>query len=183
MKKTIILGLFLFFAFTAKAQLAWDVRLGANASQFSEGGAGFKLGVKAGVTAEYAFSKLFALRPGLYFSMKGSSDDKDFAVDFPTALNLSYLEVPVLASFRFRITERFGLAVHAGPYVAWRINKKPKLLSEVKSFDMGVNAALDFVFGRFSFGPDVQYGLTKVAKVEGSNLHNINYSLVFGYKF
>ncbi len=181
MKKTLILtAVLLCAAVAANAQFRLDVRAGANVSQFSEGDAGLKLGFKAGVTAEYGFSKLFALRPGVYFSMKGSSDTTDFAIDFPSSSNISYIEVPVLASFRFPVTKGFSLAVNAGPYAALRVNDS---VPGAERFDMGVDAGVDFVFGHFVFGPNAQYGLTKVASAGGVNYHNICYSLTFGYKF
>ena len=183
MKKAIILGILLLTAFAANAQLRWDVRVGANVSQFSEGGAGLKLGVQAGVTAEYGFSKLFALRPGVRFSMKGSSDSWAFAAGFPKAFNLSYLEVPVLASFRFPITQGFALALNAGPSFNFRVNKAPALLPGVRSFDLGAEAGLDFVFRHLVFGPSAQYGLTNIASVNGEKYHNICYSFTIGYKF
>ena len=167
----------------SNAQVNWDVRVGANVSQFSEGDAGLKLGLKAGVAMEYAFSDLFVLRPGLFFSMKGSSDDTKFAAGFPKDFNLSYIELPVLASFRFPVSGNFSLALNAGPYVACRINGKPDALPDSEAIDFGAEAGLDFVFGRFVFGPQVQYGLNKVAKVAGESYHNINYSLTFGMKF
>ena len=183
MKKILILTLIIAASVPSGAQLQWDARIGANVSQFSEGDAGMKLGLKAGVTAEYAFSDLFALRPGLYFSMKGSSGDTKFAADFPSAYNLSYIEIPVLASLRFRVTDGFKLALNAGPYFAYRINGKPEGLVGTKAFDMGAEAGLDFVFGKFAFGPAVQYGLTRTARFGDRKLHNINYSLTFGFRF
>ena len=183
MKKTVILGILLLSALAANAQLRWDIRAGVNVSQFSEGGAGLKLGIKAGVSAEYGFSQLFALRPGLYFSMNGSSEDRNFASGFPAGCNLSYIELPVLASFRFPVTSGFALALNAGPYMACRINKEPKLMPSASTFDTGIEAGLDFVFGHFSFGPSAQYGLTNAVKTDAMSLHNICYTLTLGYKF
>lgn len=183
MKKIFLVLMITTVAAVANAQVKWDVRVGVNVSQFSEGDAGLKLGLKAGVNAEFEFSELFALRPGLYFSMKGSSEDTKFASDFPSKANLSYIELPVLASFRFPVKNNFSLALNAGPYFACRVNKEPDMLPGVNTFDMGVEAGLDFVFGKFVFGPGVQYGLTEAAKYGTTKLHNINYSLTFGYKF
>lgn len=183
MKKTLVFTILLFTAFAANAQLSWDVRVGANVSQFSKGSAGLKLGIQAGVTAEYGFTPLFALRPGLRFSMKGSSDSWSFASGFPSRYNLSYLELPVLASFRFRLSDKHVIAVNAGPYIGYRINKERKALPGSNAFEAGLEAGIDFIFGRFVFGPSAQYGLTKVATTGEGALHNLCYSLTFGYKF
>lgn len=178
MKKLIFLVLAAATVGTASAQLTWDARVGANVSQFTGGGDMLKFGLRAGVTADYAFSELFSLRPGIFFSMKGSSKDGDFAFKQDDAYNLSYIEVPVYAVFRLVESGNFGLRLGAGPYAAFLLNKSKAL--DPKKFDAGVGAMLDFSFGRFSFGPEVTYGFTKL---NGVQKNNICYSLMFGYKF
>ncbi len=183
MKKTILIGVALVaMTFTTtSAQIVWDVRVGANASQFSEGGNGLKLGLKAGAGVEFAFSELFALKPGVNFSMKGSSVDGKFGIGEKESFNLSYLEVPVLASFRFPVTRGFSLALSVGPYGAYRLNN-PDWADGLERFDAGVDGSLDFVFNRrFVIGAGAQYGLLDVSK--DHSLKNINYSLTFGLKF
>ncbi len=180
MKKLLFAIAFLAVAASASAQVKLDARLGAAVSQFSESGNGLKLGMKAGLGVEIGFSKLFAIRPGVYYAMKGCSLDNSFAIGEKESFNLSYLEVPVLASFRFPITKKFELAANAGPYVGFRLNK-PDGAEGLKSVDFGLAVGLDFVFGRFLFGPEVEYGLINVAK-EGSD-KNVAYFLSVGYKF
>lgn len=182
MKKMFLAGIAFLATLSLSAQVEtlWDVRIGANVSQFSEGSDKMKLGVKAGAGFEIGFSKLFALRPGLFYSLKGASTDGSFAIGGSNALHLSYLEVPVLAAFRFGITPGFTLAINAGPYAALRLNN-PDKAPTARRGDFGVDCGLDFIFGKFVFGPEVQYGLTKVLPEIGAR--NINYSLTFGYRF
>ena len=179
MKKCILI-LAAFFTVTAiSAQITWDVRIGANVSQFTKGGDMLKLGLKAGVAMEYSFSDLFSLRPAVNFSMKGSSVDGDFGIKKSDTYNLSYIEIPVYAMFRIPVSGNFSLSIGAGPYAGILLNK-PDGLEKPKTFDAGVGAMLDFNFGRFSFGPEVTYGFTEVTKAQKAN---ICYSLTFGYKF
>jgi len=49
-------------------------------------------------------------------------------------------------------------------------------------FDAGINAGLDFVFQRFLLGVEAKYGLSSLSS-NVNKLHNINYSLIIGYKF
>lgn len=181
MKKLIFAILATVAVTSASAQFAWDARIGANASQFSEGGNMMKLGLKVGAGVEYGISDLFALRSGLYFSMKGASKDKDFAIGKEESINISYLDLPLMASFRFPVTSGFKLALNGGVYGALRLND-PDLVADPATADFGVAAGLDFIFSqRFVMGAEVQYGLADVAK--NSSMKNINYSLVFGYRF
>lgn len=179
MKKGILILAAVFCAATVSAQITWDVRLGANVSQFTKGGDMMKLGLKAGVAMEYSFNDLFSLRPAVNFSMKGSSVNGDFAIKKKDSYNLSYIEIPVYAMFRIPVSQSFSMSVGAGPYAGILLNK-PDGLEKPKNFDAGVGAMLDFNFGRFSFGPEATYGLTEVTKAQKSN---ICYSLTFGYKF
>ncbi len=178
--KKIVLTLLAVMAVSATfAQIKWDARLGAVVSKFTETDTKMKLGMKAGVGVEFDLGQQFSLRPGLFYTMKGSSKDDSFATSNDKAFNLSYLEVPVLASYRFDITQSFALAVNAGPYVGLRLNS-PDWGRGLKAADFGLNVGLDFIFGKFVLGPEIEYGFTKVGLGDDKNLA---YSLCLGYKF
>ncbi len=180
MKKTIILLSALFMAGAAGAQVTWEARLGAAVSKFTEMDTKMKLGMKAGVGMEYGFSDLFAVKPGLYFAMKGSSRDNSFAIGNGDALNLSYLEIPVLASFRWCVANDFRIAFNAGPYAALRLNS-PDGGEGLKKGDFGVAAGLDFIMGPWVVSPEVEYGLVKVSGYGDDR--NLAYFLSLGYRF
>ena len=186
MKRIILLSTLFFLSTAGFAQWTFDVRAGANASTFDVGETRQALGLKVGVGAEYAFSELFAVRPGLFFSMKGASQEgaRRFEYDGDKIYRSSYLEVPVWASFRFKIAPGFRLALNAGPYAAYRIGGKKNGLTGIKDFDAGVAGGLDFLIGkRWLVGVEGQYGLAKVGKLENKSLNNITYSLMVGYRF
>lgn len=184
MKKVIFVVLIMLVVSVCYAQMSWEARIGANLSGVSKGDVSMKFGAKAGVGIEYAFTSLFAIRPALFFSMKGATDGKspfDFSPD--ETLKLNYVEIPVLASFRFKVVENFSLALNAGPSFSCRLSKKPDLLTDLNAFDIGANMGLDFVLHKkFVIGVEGQYGLSKLTD-KGDEPHNINYSLSFGYKF
>lgn len=185
MKKMILMATLILLVATANAQLSWTVRVGANVSGIENSDSQMKLGWKVGAGADYSFSKLFSLRPMLCYSTKGStygSNTMGFSPD--EVLKLGYLEMPVLASFHFLLGKTTSLAANAGPYFASRITKSPSGTTiDYKKFDAGLQCGLDFSIKKFIIGAEAQYGLTSLAKTTSGNLHNINYSLVFGYKF
>ena len=186
MKRIILLSLFLLVSSVSFAQWSFDARIGANASTFDASKTRQALGLKAGAGAEYTLSDLFALRSGLYFSMKGASMEgaRRFEYDGDKIYRSSYLELPVLASFRFDVARNFRLALNVGPYAAYRLGGKKNGLTDVKDFDAGIDAGLDFILhNRWVIGAGCQYGLMKVGKLGTEKVNNINYSLLFGYKF
>lgn len=185
MKKVILMTALVFCATMAHAQLSWNVKVGANLSGIENSDANLKLGLKVGGGGEFAFSELFSLRSSLYYTTKGASlDGAKFGVFPDDAIKLNYLQLlPVSPTFRFRVTDAFALAVGAGPYVACRLNRAPEGISgKVKTFDAGVNAGLDFEIRRFVIGIEAEYGLVRLSE-KANKFHNINYSLMFGYRF
>ncbi len=165
------------------AQISCDARLGANLSGMSKGELAMKFGIKAGVNANYALSKLFTLRSGLFFSMKGASDaESPFDYSPNNTFELNYFELPVIASFHIMVAEKFGLELNAGPSIGYLLSKKPSGWADVNTIDIGVNMGIDFVFNKkMIVGVESQYGISELAK--DSKQHNINYSLMLGYRF
>jgi len=183
MKKSVLVLISVLMVSVTFAQVSWDVRAGSNLSGLSEGDLTRKFGVKLGFGMEYAFSDLFAIRPALFYSVKGASDgDTPFDFSPKNTMKLNYIEVPVLASFRFKLAEKFGITLNAGPSLGYCVSKKPVSFTELNYFDLGANMGLDFVFNKkFVVGVESQYGISELAK--NNNMHNINYSLLFGYRF
>ena len=82
----------------------------------------------AGVIVDIPISQSFYIQPGLYYSKKGckiSPDDNYYDIlDYygngdgeDASWSLSYVEMPILASYRYDIIENVQLQVHAGPFV------------------------------------------------------------------
>lgn len=184
MKRGILVVCMFFVAVAVSGQVKWDVRAGANVSSFSKGEFDVRMGVKAGMGIEYAFSDLFAVRPGVFYSRKGAAEaGHKFTLNHKYIENLSYVELPVLVAFRFKMTEKFKLAINAGPYFAWQVGKKVVVNTRsVRTFDMGMEAGLDFLISSFVVGVGAQYGLTGLTGGDKAP-HNINYSLTVGYRF
>lgn len=185
MKKVILLMTMVLLCTLGFGQVSWDAHVGGNLSNFSKGDLQMKWGMKVGVGASHSFCELFALRSGLYFSMKGASvSDKKFGFNPDKTFKLSYLELlPVLAAFRLPVSSRFAFVLSGGPYLAYQVNKRLILGAEkVRRFDSGVQAGLDFEFGKYLVGVEAQYGLSRLYGASGAP-HNVNYSLTCGYRF
>lgn len=79
--------------------------------------------------------------------------------------------------------EAIKYAAAAGPYVACRLSKSPSGgVDGIRRIDAGANAGLDFELGRFVIGVEAEYGLVRLSG-GADKFHNINYSLMLGYRF
>ncbi|MBQ4279569.1 MAG: PorT family protein [Rikenellaceae bacterium] len=183
MKKMLLAAFLLFLSTqTLRAQLTWDLRIGANVSGFTEGDTQMKIGVKGGLGIEYGFTRLFALRPGLYISTKGATvAGNSLGFNPHRTFNLTYLELPVLASFRFYPGPCVTLALNGGPYAACRISRDPAQY-DPKRADFGIMAGLDCIVSHVVVGVEAQYGLVSLER-SGGSLRSMNYSLTLGYRF
>ena len=208
MKKSFfIIILALLTANLSKAQSLWDtskpdkaldfgVRIGHNASNVNgeTESAGTRSGLLAGVSVDYSFIKSLAVVSGLYYSSKGFyTDDTDCAT-------LSYIQVPLQASYRIRTKTGVKFHFNLGPYFAYGIGGTAKLYPQSLSYfykfdqdafgdrgffkrlDVGFSAGAHILVGHFQLGLTYEYGLTDIAKVYG-NLHNRNVAVALGYNF
>lgn len=185
MKKVILMVILSLSSIVASAQISFTARAGANVSGIENSDAQMKIGWKVGAGIDYAFNKWFSVRPMLYYSAKGYTHGKNnlgFSAD--EVYNLNYLELPLLASFHFGLGTNSSLVANAGPYIGYCISKSSSLsTSGYKKIDAGGCAGLDFIYKQYVIGIEAQYGTSTLAKTVNGNLHNINYSLVLGYKF
>lgn len=148
-----------------------------------------------GVVGDYAFTNNFYLEPGLYFTRKGCSFDKVSYESFPyktesVSRNLYYLEIPVLASYRFNINDAFGINVQAGPYAAIGLfgdtdDVKSFDDGNCKRFDAGARFAAGVQFSAFSATVGYDLGLMNIADVEEGDYKATTslISLTLGYDF
>lgn len=159
-----------------------------------------KIGYNAGVTVDIPVAGNFFISSGLLLTEKGAKYTIDEEEDYGAEekVNPLYLEVPVLASYRFALNDAIKLDVKAGPYLAFGIAGKYKvsaadeeaecdLFSEDgadwKSFDMGAQIGTSLLFaGHYSLGVAYQFGFTKVYDGDDAP-KNSNFMINLGYKF
>lgn len=105
-----------------------------------------------------------------------------------------YLQLPIMAAVRFKVSDGMNLVVNAGPYLAYGIGGKAKFENEgesekmdffdnSKKFDFGLGVGVTAEFGKIFVGLDGAFGLTKLAEMEEGSLKNQTFGLSVGYKF
>lgn len=186
--------------FTAKAQEnSWGIRAGFNLSNaggdFKDflkdsemGDRKAKAGFNIGVIYDLGLSEHFYLQPGLFYSMKGvkakdsgseTERDETYSWDNKITVNLSYLELPILASYRFNLSDNVKWQINAGPHFAVGVGGKFKHESseDGESYDYKYDA-----FGTSDKDADIDVddnGNIQVSGVKGG-LKRFDFGLSFG---
>ncbi|WP_304153839.1 porin family protein [Phocaeicola plebeius] len=152
MKKFLMTAVLGMFALAGFSQVKWDARVGMNFSNMTKAeGTKALPGFNLGVGMDYGFSENWSLQSGLMISSKGYKV-KDEYKDRPI-----YLDIPILAAYKFNISDNTKFVINAGPYLAFGLGGKCK-------FDEGGDYKLfkgedgaDAEYSRFDLG--LQYGI------------------------
>ena len=146
MKKVVLLFiLFVFSLSQADAQeFHFIPRIGLNlANTYPESFADMRPGLNIGVAEEIRFSKLFALEPGVYYSMQGYQ--KENAKGETARLKADYLNIPIYAKFYlyrgFHLFVSGPTPVHQSEY-DFSGDKK----EEIRNCDFSVSMGLGYTF-------------------------------------
>lgn len=215
MKKIVLVVLLAGWIFGGYAQeVKFGVKAGMNmtslGSDFKDALEGFdqktKIGFHIGAFVDLGITENFYIQPGLYYSNKGAKFEAKENSDYKVKVNLSYLEIPILASYRFRLSDNMKLHINTGPYLAYGLGGKfkfePSELEEamdgdVKAFDEDEGDLKRFDFG-WSFGAGVNFSAVYVglkydlgfSNIAGDSydevdvkIHNRNFSVSVGYTF
>lgn len=181
MKKLIFL-LLVVVALPLQAQ-EWSFapKIGLNLANITNADGKMKPGLNIGVTAECRITDVFAIEPGLFYSMQGLKMEKIDGVT-PKFKN-DYLNIPILA----KAYVKDGFNLFAGPQLGFKVSEK------VSGSQSGVSANIDtdllktfdfsLVLGmgyQFDMGLLVSLnyniGLTNVLKEEGKILGETTYT-------
>lgn len=143
---------------------------------------------KIGATCDLSLSENFSFMPGLELVTKGFKSD---IVD--GNISMSYLQIPFVAAYKFKLSDNMKLAVKAGPYVAYGIFGSDIEWYDGSSinvfdsdggynrYDAGAIVGASIEFSGYSIGLEYSRGLTNL----DSNIEQFNqaYGLTLGYKF
>ncbi len=137
-----------------------------------------KLGFVGGGELGYQITEQFAVTAGALFSMQGAGQkDNDFQKD--SKLDLTYLNVPILANYYVAP----GLAIKAGVQPGFLLTAKSKatlfvedvetkidadIKDGMKKFDFSIPVGISYEFDDFIIDARYIFGLTKIAKEEGT---------------
>ena len=208
-KKLITTLLLLLVCLSGYSQISWNAKAGVNISNvINSGDVNFKPGYQFGVGMDYYFNDHWGIQPSLLLISKGFKDKGDYY--FPPFMenskklksyditnNKVYVELPLLLTYRFNVSEKLKLIFSGGGYIAYGITGKfkntntlldgSKRKDKVDSFSAGVEkfdtglaagAALEYN-DKYSIGLSSDFGL----KSTQSTFKNRTYGLTFGYRF
>lgn len=151
MKKFLMTAVLGMFALAGFSQVKWDAKVGMNFSNVTKYDDAKALpGFQLGVGMDYGFSESWSLQSGLLISSKGYKIED-------VKVRPIYLDIPILAAYKFNISDNTKFVINAGPYLAFGLGGKCK-------FDEGGDYKLfkgedgeDAKYSRFDLG--IQYGI------------------------
>lgn len=186
------------FALAGFSQAKWDVRVGVNFSNMTKAENTKALtGFTAGLGMDYGFSENWSLQSGLMFTSKGYKV-KDEYKDRPI-----YLDIPILAAYKFNITDNTKFVVNAGPYLAFGLGGKCKYDeggdyklfkgedgedAEYKRFDLGIQYGVGLEVGEhYLINLTGQNGFITPFDYpdgyDGDKPKNMSFAISLGYRF
>ncbi|ULQ57914.1 PorT family protein [Flavihumibacter rivuli] len=172
---------------TAKAQVQYGVKAGANFANVigsDADDAKMKVGFNAGAFARFSINESFKVQPELVYSGQGAKYD-DESLDLK--LNLDYLNIPVL----FQYHTNSGFFAETGPQLGFLLSAKLKADGESEDvkdsfkstdFSWAFGAGYQFAQG---FGVNARYnlGLSKIEESGEANVKNGVFQVGLFYTF
>ena len=208
-------------ASTAMAQSTWwdgsksdegvslSGELGLNLSKFThvDRWDEIKAGVNVGVMAEKPILNSLSAKVGLFYTLKGAKGTNDEILQgtLVTTFAPAYLEIPVLASYRYAVKDNLRFQFDLGPYFAYGLHGKDKKKytsdmhgvsdteTEIKLFSGDNKQLKRFDFG-LRFGPQVtwnnklsaslayEFSIIDISKM-GGRVGLGNFMINLGYTF
>ena len=151
-----------------------------------------RVGLAAGVEAEYGVAENFSLSLGALYSMQGVKfTEKDGSAKLDVTYKLDYINIPILANYYlFK-----GFAIKAGIQPAFKASAKLKAelssgsasakdsetLDGVKGFALSIPFGLSYEYQ--SFVLDARYNLGVTKAFDAGDSKNSWFMFTLGYKF
>lgn len=138
------------------------------------------------------------VQSGLYFMNKGGKETEE--EDYKVTYSPMYLEIPVLASYRYDFGSAAQLQINVGPYFAYGVGGKKKMEYDgeeesddffhedsAKKFDCGLQFGAGVTFAsHYYLGFAYDLGLSNIAKNSGDSdgkIKNRSWMISLGYTF
>jgi len=151
MKKFLMTAVLGMFALAGFSQVKWDAKVGMNFSNMTKDSEAKALpGFHLGVGMDYGFSENWSLQSGLLISSKGYKYKEG---EYKETTRPIYLDIPILAAYKFNISDNTKFVINAGPYLAFGLGGKNK----VDGIDESEKVFGDDGWKRFDLG--IQYGV------------------------
>lgn len=151
MKKFLMTAVLGMFALAGFSQVKWDAKFGMNFSNMTKFEDTKALpGFQLGVGMDYGFSENWSLQSGLMISSKGYKVKEG---EYKETTRPIYLDIPILAAYKFNISDNTKFVINAGPYLAFGLGGKNK----VDGVDESEKVFGENGWNRFDLG--IQYGI------------------------
>lgn len=190
MKKILLTAVVMLASVASYAQQAVGTftlqpKIGMNVASLTKcDGCDPRIGLAAGVEAEYQATDIFSVSAGLIYSMQGNKAKED-GVTLTTKRD--YINIPILANVY--VTK--GLAVKLGVQPAFNVSDKQKLSGGkasveaedvgAESFDFSIPVGLSYEYNNVVFDARYNFGVTNIA--DGGDSKNSVFQFTLGYKF
>lgn len=160
-------------------------KIGMNVASLTKSdGADPRIGLAAGVEAEYQATDIFSISAGLIYSMQGNKYEEK---GITSTQKLDYINIPILAN----VYVVKGLAVKLGIQPAFNVSDKVKVsggstsitkdYTDAESFDFSIPVGLSYEYSNVVFDARYNFGVTKVW--DGGDPMNSVFQITLGYKF
>lgn len=200
MKKFLMTAVLGMFALAGFSQVKWDARVGMNFSNMTKDSEAKALpGFNLGVGMDYGFSENWSLQSGLMISSKGWKYKEEGE---KMTYRPIYLDIPILAAYKFNISDNTKFVINAGPYLAFGLGGKAKygdadykLFKEeegqdakMKRFDLGLQYGIGLEIGdHYLVNLTGQNGFISPFDYpdgyDGDKPKNMTFSIGVGYRF
>lgn len=190
MKKILLTAVVMLASVASYAQQAVGTftlqpKIGMNVASLTKcDGCDPRIGLAAGVEAEYQATDIFSVSAGLIYSMQGN---KAKAEGVTQTTKLDYINIPILANVY--VTK--GLAVKLGVQPAFNVSDKVKFSGSgasieaedvgAESFDFSIPVGLSYEFNNVVIDARYNFGVTNIA--DGGDAKNSVFQFTLGYKF
>lgn len=176
--------------------IKFGLRAGLNFSniKYDGGSTDSRTGFQVGAIVDFPIIESLHIQPGLFLVQKGGKEKYvDYEYDdetYETKMNPLYVEIPVLASFRFNIDETWQIQANVGPYFALGVSGDLKDDDEktdffgdgVRRFDWGLQFGVGVNIAKHYYvGTSYDLGLCNYAK--NGTLKNRSWYISLGYNF
>lgn len=215
--KRIILSLAAVLSFvSAMAQTYWDtqrserpvtfgVRAGINSSkQYAtdiHADQDSRIGFQFGLEADINIIRSFSINTGVMLIQRGWKNSySDSRGKLETKDNAMYVEVPVLGSYRVKLSDQASFQLNLGPYFAYGVSGKTKTTNTFgqsysynydsfdkdrgcKRFDVGVHLGTGITYHHIFAGISYERGLVNAWQQANYEYQNGTIAFTMGYNF
>lgn len=158
------------------SQVTWNIKAGAGANF---GGDYATFTDKVGVGPEIHLFDHWSVMPSLEAAYKSFKCEDNYG--YTETTSIIYTQIPILAAYRFRISNSMNMKLKAGPYFALNLYDNHNDDSHftdapsIKKVDLGLDAGVDFEIKHFVFGIESEIGLINTASMCNSRGNDYKY--------